>query len=638
MAPLGLFNSKLLMVDLTRWQVRVEPLDRRLVEQTMGGQGVNTRLAYDLIPAGADPLGPDNVLIFGAGAFTGTMVPGAGRMVVSGKSPLNNCYASSNSGTFATMLKFAGYDHLVVTGKSERPIYLKILDDDVTIEDASGLWGKDTYETTEALWQRYPQAWVTCIGPAGEKQVPYAVLISNKFSTNGSGGLGAVMGSKQLKAIVVHGTKGVAPAQAGRFMTESRRAMEDLMSAYYTLWWRELGTMIQIQDMAGPGTQARRNRASADLDRWTSIFRQQLRVREMTCPSCPVACKQVLQYPGKGEYFPVSCSIGTVTVPFVEHARIPLDNPEDILRCAETANRLGLSALAGHGGGPAVQNLIGMAMGLYERGEITKEQTGGLELRRGDASLVQRLLREMAYKEGFGSQLAQTGAGVVKALRLNPAKHFVHKGHYIGTKDGGTMFPGSKRWTVLPFGQIVDPRGDGPGTAYGSPTWRPGRNAASLHRYGLRIGIHERDINKVFTDERDGYDTPRLVHATELYNQVLYSLGMCQRSIICRALPIDRLATLYGAGTGLKVTPDELLEMAERTLTTQRLFNAREGLTKATEMPPHGYLAPEDERDLNRYLSEYYTLHGWDPATGNPTEEMMIRLDIAPAGQARISR
>ncbi|MBI3954030.1 MAG: hypothetical protein HY330_05905, partial [Chloroflexi bacterium] len=514
MESLGLFTSKLLVVDLTHGRVRKEPLERRLVEETMGGQGVNTRLAYDLIPARADPLGPENVLIFGAGAFVGTMVPGAGRMVVSGKSPLNNFYASSNSGTFATMLKFAGYDHLIVTGKAERPVFLKIVDDDVTIEDATFLWGKDTYETTESLWQRYPQAWVTCIGPAGENQVPYAVIISNKFSTNGSGGLGAVMGSKLLKAIVVYGSKGVAAAQPGPFMAESRRAINDLMSGYYTLWWRELGTMIQIQDMAGPGTQARRERASVDLDQWTSIFRGQLRVREMGCPSCPVACKQVLQYPGKEEYFPVSCSIGTVTVPFVEHARIPLDSPEEILRCAETANRLGLSALAGHGGGPAVQNLIGMAMSLYEQGVLTQEQTGGLELRRGDAKLVQRILREMAYKEGFGGLLAQPGGGVVGSLGLGPAKHFVHKGHYIGTHDTGALYDGGKRWTVLPFGQIVDPRGDGPGTAYGSPTWRPGRNAASLKRYGLRIGIHAEDVEKVFTDERDGYDTPRLVHAT----------------------------------------------------------------------------------------------------------------------------
>jgi aldehyde:ferredoxin oxidoreductase len=321
----------------------------------------------------------------------------------------------------------------------------------------------------------------------------------------------------------------------------------------------------------------------------------------------------------------MSCSIGTLTVPFVtpRGAAIPLEHYDEAAKCAELINRVGISATS---------STFQWAVDLYEKGVLTKADTGGLDLRRGNYQAVQELIRQIGAKEGFGAVVGQTFDKVQARLKPKLAGYHDYRGHFLEKREEGVPY-GGKRWTVLFFGTVVDPRGDGPGTAYGSPTWMPGRSGSSLKRYGERIGITDQDLNRVFNGQRDGYDTAHLTHSVELYNIVLYSLGLCQRAFISRALPLDRIADLYTVGTGIKVTPQELREKAERIITVQRLFNVREGWTRDRELYPKGYLMPEHERELQQTLTDYYRLHNWDPNTGAPSEDAMVRLDIAPAGQ-----
>lgn len=219
-------------VDLTTGQVRKENLDLDCAKKFLGGAGLNLRLAYDLIKPGADPLSPDNPILIGAGPLVGTLAPGSGRFSGTTKFALpasqdNRFYvASANGGgrRLGLMLKCAGYDHLVITGRASRPVYLKIIDDDIEICDANDLWGKkDTYQTTDELVARYGRCGVIAIGKAGEKLVKFALAIVDKRSTLGRNGFGAVMGSKNLKAICVRGTKGVKIKDPKRFMKEVDR-------------------------------------------------------------------------------------------------------------------------------------------------------------------------------------------------------------------------------------------------------------------------------------------------------------------------------------------------------------------------------------------------------------------------------
>jgi|GEM_PF-1011277 len=621
---LGAFVGKIAFVDLTQKTVTVADLPREWAEKYIGGQGIATRLCYDLIPDDCDPYGPENRIVMSAGTFINTMVPGASKLLLNTKGPLNRRYATSSSGIFADKLKAGGFDHVVVSGVSDRPVYLLIDDGEITIHDASHLWGLDTRETTEALWAEQPGGSVITIGPAGERMAPNAIVLGQGHSTSGSGGLGAIFGSKKLKAVVARGSHPVHLADANRFHGLAAKTIKDVMAGPYVPWWRELGTLVQLQEFAGPGAVERTEKMGLDIRTWTDIYRNKVKDRSMTCPGCPVACKQqigITEGDHAGKLIPMSCSLGTLTAPFLTGAGIPLDHYDEAIICAEMCNRLGISTLS---------DAISWIHRLYEDGVFTKEDTDGLDLSKGNYKDLQEFIRQVAYGYGFGGELAKPFEEVQEAYRPQLDRYYAWKGHVLRKEseaEGGRHW--GKRWSVLFFSHVIDPRADGPGTAYGSPTWMPGRSGSSLKRYGRAIGIPDEEIDKIFTGETDGYDTGLLTHRVELYNLILYSLGTCQRSFISHALPTQRIAQLYTYGTGVEVTQEDLLESAERIITLQRMFNLREGYTRDREVYPAGYLDEREERELNACLDAYYGAHGWDIETGIPTDETLDRLGIS---------
>lgn len=621
---LGAFVGKIAFVDLSTRKVQVSDLPREWAEKYIGGQGIASKLAYDLIPAHADPYGPDNRIVVTAGTFINTMVPGASKLLLSTKGPLNNRYASSSSGIFADKLKAGGFDHVVISGCADRPVYLLVDNGEISIKDASHVWGLDTKLATEALWEDEPGSSVITIGPAGERKAPMAIVLGQGHSTAGSGGVGAVFGSKNLKAIVARGKTPVHLADPNRFHGLASRTIKDVMSGPYVPWWRELGTLVQLQEFAGPGAKERTEKMGLKIDEWTSIYRNKVKDRSMTCPGCPVACKQqikLIEGEHMGKLMPMSCSLGTLTAPFLTGAGIPLEHYDEAVICAELCNRLGISTLS---------DVVSRVHDLFADGVFTVEDTDGLDLSRGNYRDLQEFIRQVAYGEGFGGELAKPFEQVQEAYRPQLDRYWSWKGHILRRDDEshGSRHWG-KRWSVLFFSSVIDPRADGPGTAYGSPTWMPGRSGKSLMRYGERIGIAEEDLSKIFSGEVDGYDTGLLTHRVELYNVILYSLGVCQRSFISHAMPVEHIANLYTQGTGIEVDATHLLECAERTITTQRLFNAREGWTRDREAYPSGYLTDTEERELQACIDAYYGSHGWDLQTGVPTDQQLSLLGIS---------
>ncbi len=612
------FMGKLLLVNLSTETIETRPISRQDAERFVGATGINAKLAYEMTERGCDPLGPGNVLIYGVGPFCGTIVPGTARTVVTAKSPLTNYYGTSAAGHFGMMLKLAGYDHLVITGRARKPVYLRVFDDDIAIEDASHLWGKDVFETTDAIWKDSPEAWVTCIGQAGENLVKHAVIINNKYSTYGSTGLGAVMGSKNLKGIVALGTKAVRMHDPKGFFRLANRVFRELMKAPNFDQWRRLGTLIQFQSYA-EGADEDMARRGFNMESWTRIYSEKLWKSPATCPSCPVGCKAWLEVDEgdrKGLKMAVSCPAGTVTGPYAMGVSNPVRDWSEVIRCSELANRLGVSTFG-------TIHVFNWLIDLYDRGIIDKTDTFGVELKKGDPVTYQRLLHLVAHREGIGDLLADSYEEAFS--RIEKADNPVRPDERI-YRGRSTAYETS--WNVSDFGVVVDPRRSGPPNAYSSITMMPGRSEESLKDYVRRLGVPESEINLYVTGGTDGYNVPRLARLVELYNLVLYSVSSCQRPFISRVLDIETIARLYARATGIEVTASGLLESAERILTLQRMFNVREGMTRGTEMEPRHYSSDAERRDLEAMLTEYYTAHGWDPETGIPPASRIAELGL----------
>jgi aldehyde:ferredoxin oxidoreductase len=610
--------GNLLLVDLSAETVEKRPLSRADAERFIGAAGINAKLAYELIEGGCDPLGPGNALIYGVGPFAGTIVPGAARTVVSAKSPLTNYYGTSAAGHFGMMLKLAGYDHLAITGRARRPCYLRIFDDEVSIEDASHLWGKDVFQTTDAIWSDSPEAWVSCIGQAGENLVKHAVIINNKYSTYGSTGLGAVMGSKNLKAIVALGTGTIRMADQKGFFRLADRVYKELMKAPHIDKWRKLGTLIQFQSYAD-GADDDMARRGFDMKSWTGVYGDKLWKAPVTCPGCPVGCKARLEIDEgerKGLKMAISCPAGTVTGPYAMSMSDPLTDWAEVARCSELANRYGVSTFG-------TVHVFNWLIDLYERGIIDKTDTFGLELKKGDPATYQRLLYLVAHREGIGDTIADTYEEAF--ARIEKATNPVRPDERI-YRGRSTAYESS--WNVSDFGVVVDPRQSGPPNAYSSVTMMPGRSQKSLEEYARRLGASEDDVGACVTGGTDGYNVARLAKLVEIYNLVLYSVSSCQRPFISRVLDIETIAKLYCKATGIDVTAADLLESAERIITLQRMFNVREGLSRAVEMARPQYSSEAERRDLEKILTEYYEAHGWDPETGIPPVSRVAELGL----------
>ncbi|MBU1052340.1 MAG: hypothetical protein KKC46_00740, partial [Proteobacteria bacterium] len=410
MDKMNAYAGNILKVDLSTGSISKIPLNEELIYKFLGGAGINARLAYDYIEPNVEPLSPENALILGVGPLVGTLTPGAGKSNITGKSPSSRFLGSSGSGHMG-MLKFAGYDHVIITGKADRPVYLKI-GDEVEIREAGHIWGKDTWETTDAVWDELGRLYtVLSIGPAGENLVRDASIIANKYSAFARTGMGAVMGSKNLKAIATFGSQGISVADPKKFIKIVNKLCKEipkLQNENFRKYGKGLAHLEGVVNTGGLAYRNFRNTAGPELLKDYDIDKllDQIYRSRRSCFSCPVGCKHYMAGKKGGELdglaLPISCGLN----PIITAINCGVTGWPQALRFAEMSNRLGMDQIS-------ISGIVAMAIELYEKEIITKADTGGLALD-WDAATLHRLVRDIAYRRGIGDVLAN---GLVEASR-----------------------------------------------------------------------------------------------------------------------------------------------------------------------------------------------------------------------------
>ena len=593
-------NGRILRIDLSSGKISKESLDESLARNFLGGRGIATKILYDELPAGTDPLSPENKLIFAAGPLTGTSAPTGGRYMVITKGPLNGAIASSNSGGFfGKEFKTAGYDLIIFEGKAEKPVYVWIKDDEVEIRDASDLWGKNTHETTDILMERIgdSKAKVACIGPAGEKLSLIACIINDKHRAAGRTGVGAVMGSKNLKAVVVRGTGKVELADTDKFREAQKASMGKIRENPTTSQGLPAyGTAVLVNVINENGLFPTRNFQTGVFEGASKISGETLADMYLTknthCFACPIGCGRATKINGRegeGPEYEVAWSFG---------ADCGVDDLKAIVEANYLCNELGLDGISAGA-------TIAAAMELYERGYIPKEDLDGPELKFGSAEAIVEYTRKMGLREGFGDKLAEGSYRLAAAY-------------------GHPELSMSVKKQELP---AYDPRGaQGHGLEYATS------NRGGCHVRGYMIspeilGAPEKIDPQVLEGK------PTWVKTFQDLTAFIDASGLCLFSSF--ALGADEYGALASAATGWEMDANEVLKIGERIWNLERLFNLREGFTKDDDTLPERLLKepmPEGPNKgtvhkLGELLPEYYKVRGWDE-NGVPTEEKKKELGL----------
>lgn len=633
------YAGRILNVDLTTGQNRVDPLDRRLVQDYLGGWGLNARLAYDLIKPGVGALSPENPIIFGAGLLGGTPCPGAGaKAFVTTRCPSSGVVGTGVSGGWlSSMLKWAGYDHLVVTGRADRPVYLHVQDGQVSLRDARRFWGLDLVQATDALREECgSRAVIATIGPAGERQAPTAILMENKSGTLGRS-VGGVMGSKNLKAIVVEGNRGVKVAHKGAFMKLVDRLSKEARGDPLRDNWVRDSLYFIVPVWAKAGHLIYRN--------WSQVYPeeravarfgpqeyQKIKLSTVACASCLTGDKSVVEVKGPEGSHPFWAACPLVAT-LAYGLRSDLDNVGQAFDCHDRATRYGLDSVT-------TSALIDWAVDLYEKGIINRADTGGMELRAGYQTTIS-LMGQMARGEGFGGLLSQ-GWGVAMAeLGPEAAKHAVQ------IKGSDPDFDARVSLGVETLGSVVNPRGahDMP---VGGITIAVGRKPDFFAKVGARMGFPAEAKDRV-TLEPGGENLGRYLAHYEDWCTILNSFGVCFRMQVSRLYEIETCAQLFTAATGRETSGADLTRAAQRVYNLYRAANVRQGFWRADDrVPPQWSSQPlrwEDGRemrltdyyrtgpvtnnDMNALIDSYYDERGWDVRSGVPTRNTLEGLGLS---------
>lgn len=594
--------GKILRVDLTRGEVKREELDRNVASKFIGGRGLASKILLDEMDPKVDPLGLQNKLIMATGPLTGTSATAAGRYMVVTKSPLTGTIASSNSGGhFGAELKFAGLDLIIMEGKANTPVYLFIEDGTAELRDAKSIWGKTTHEATDKLLKETDmEARVACIGPAGEKLSRLACIINDKHRAAGRSGVGAVMGSKNLKAVVVKGSGSVTVADKEAFRKATLDGLKKVKAnPVASKGLPTYGTAVLINIINANGILPTRNFQAGVFEGAEKIsgeaIRDQILVRNRACFACPMACGRVVRVTnpkyecfGEGPEYESDWALG---------ACCGVDNLDAIARANYLCDTLGLDPIS-------AGVTIACAMELFERGIISEKEVGR-SLYFGDADGMVEMIKATAYREGFGDALAEG------SYRL--AEKFGHPEYSMTVKK--QEFP------------AYDGRGSqGMGLQYATSN----RGACHVRGYLTAPEIlgSPQKIDRFETKGKAGWDK-----TFQDLTAVVDSAGICLFDTF--ALGAPEILEYLKAATGLEMNLDDLMKAGERIWNLEKLFNLKAGLTGKDDRLPDRLVkepmpdGPAKGRvvELDKMLPEYYELRGWDKE-GNPTEEKLRELGL----------
>ena len=612
------YNGQILRVDLSRGATSVEALDELFCRKYLGGAGFISYFLLKELRQGIDPLGPENKLIFALGPVTGVPLPGSGRHCVGAKSPLTGGYAKAESGGFwGAELKHAGYDAIIVEGKAEKPVYLWIHDGEASIRDASHLWGKNTQETQETIRAELGDSLIRVagIGPAGESLVRFACVMNDLKDAAGRGGMGAVMGSKNLKAIAVRGHKGPEVAEPERL-----KEFRQWVLAHRELWasFAEYGTgtAAVMGEFETSGNLPVRNFLDGEFPEISKItggaVKDTIRIKMEGCYACPVRCKKVVKVDEPYSVDPAYGGPEYETLAMIG-SNCGVSDLKAIAKGNELCNAYSLDTIS-------TGSVIAFAMECFEDGLLTTKDTDGVELRFGNAEAMLKIIDLIAKREGVGDLLAEGTARAAQKIGKGAIEFAMQvKGVEIPAHE-----PRVK--AALGLGYAVNPHGaDHVANLHDTFLSQPGPFLDRVKPLGILgpLPADELGPHKV--------STFRYVH---LYRIAQDSL------VLCIFVPYDpqQLADILAAVTGWRTSTTEMFRVAERTMTMARLFNIREGLSAVDDKLPNRFFQPKrngvlstkfyDPEQLERAKSYYYTLMGWDAKTGIPTPEKLQELGI----------
>jgi aldehyde:ferredoxin oxidoreductase len=624
--------GKVAFVDLTNRRVTEEHIQEDVIKSFLGGYGINHKLAYDTIIPGTDPRAPENPIIFGAGALVGTSVPGASKIFATTKLPVSKMVGSpGGSMSFASMMKWAGYDHVVVLGKSAKPVIIVITDDKVSIVDAHHFWGRDVYDTTAELKNTYEGAGTICIGPAGEQLVTSALAMVDGITSLGRGGLGAVMGSKNVKALVALGTKGLTIADPKRFQKSIAALTKRMME------FKGREQVVDLGMMAGFDALLREYFCTEHLtpEQITKTFGissyKNVKKIRLACTSCLVGCKDLLEFDdGESSKFTMGIT-SFINIPAFS-TRFAINNLKQAAYIFNKLDRLGLC-------GQTLEGLLDFPFELYEHGLLKKKDIG-FELKR-DFETINKLIDMMIKREGFGEILAEGWDGIIGFVGEDAKK-------YSYTINGINVLwdPRLGYLGTMEFEQLVSPRG--PYSAYGgSPTTIPNLPPDVLKKHSDRVGGSSGLIERIF-DDKESFRLGSLTRCFEDWVFLMNCMGVCNRAHNDRYYSAALLAELYSAATGFDFDVPAIMKAVERVWTISRMSNVKEGILRDDDQQiPARWFKPlktadgkehvtKDyyekqilkKEDVQKALDDYYESRGCEKRSGIPTAEKSLELGL----------
>jgi len=646
--------NSILRIDLTTGNITRQPLDSALMQKHLGGMGIGSKILYDEVKPEIDPLGPDNLLIFASGPLNGTTAPAASRIDVTFLSPMTGMIGSCNSGGFwGPELKYAGYDILIVKGKASRLVYIWIDDEKVEIRDAGHLRGQDTYATTDIIKKELSASSpdrirVAAIGLSGENLAHLASVTVDYHHSASKCGIGAVMGSKNLKAIALRGSKRVSVAQPEKF----EQIVKECFQTTFGFERRGQGSTGANRDAhLYSGDLPGKNFQTGTVPHWEKLGvvaeKKVATKKRHGCFACDIPCSGMQVKTGK--------YAGLIAADLRSSsyrgwgATLCIDNLPALFKCHDTCEQVGLDY-------QGTQTTLSFAFELYQRGIINKKTTGGLELEWGNEDVILELLHKIARREGFGDVLADGAPAAVKRIGKGAEKYIMHFGgmnmgaHEPRLGVGQLMFD-----RAFFMGYLTSPRGgDNVKTTHFSACyfsqfymryqsadeeWDEGMDewvTQFVELVDIPEDIKLRMYGSPPRMDQRGYEgkSSAMVFFEDL-NTVYGSLGLC----FLRRTGPTLLAKLLSACTGTEISANELLNTGHRNFALMWAYNGRAGKTlNHLRFPERFYTDPFPDgpakgtvlsrEAVNKTMAEWYELRDWDSETGLPTRRKLEELDL----------
>ncbi len=624
-------NRKIAYIDLDTGKTDIKPIPIEWRQKYIGGRGLDAYLLYKNAPKGCDPLGPDNVAIISAGILVGMMASASARTHVMAKSPLTNGVGSANmGGFFAPEMRWAGFDHLVIRGKAKKPVYLYINDGKIEIRDAKNVWGLGVYDTQDVIRKELsdPETQILCIGPAGENLVRFANVMTGRKNAAGRTGMGAVLGSKNLKAIACRGFMDIEIKHPMEALEYNKEIIDQVISTKVSQIMQRWGTAFIYGVTNTTGLIRTRNFQYNQLPDSEDVECENLDRYSIGldgCMGCQVHCRHrylIKEGPYAGTYAqgPEYTSQGAFAT------EVGCRSMNTILTGNHLVNDYGMDTLE-------VGSLIGWAMELYEKGILTDEDTRGLKLDWGNDDAVLEMVRRMAFREDIGDILAEGPLRAAEKIGKGSIKYLIH------VKGMSNLHSDERPTPALALNIAVSSRG---------ADHLRGRPAIDLYNLPMKV------LDRVYRNP-DGYDgpltnnyseyegKPRMVMWQELNYMAVDCLGVCKYHTVFLSPnhpTFGEFEKLIYLNTGLKFSQKDIWDVANRCYTIERLFNIREGMGRKDDWLPDRYFDEPtklglsvargkfiDREKFTAMIDEYYRLHEWDE-NGVPTPELLKKLEI----------